>query len=175
LSNGEVCVGLTFVDLRINKKEGAMLENSIILLPFVLVSTILFVAVLWCFLFTLDRRMNKKDSHKFYRICGANQTEVTIKVRFLGQRFLSWFERETWPENTKSPECLKSYPDILVTKLADVYAKMSKQPNGEAGDLFVDGQGNEFHVFDKSNMLRTVVVHFENEGNRTGWCVNAYV
>jgi hypothetical protein len=55
--------------------------------------------------------------------------------------------------------------------LAEVYALLAVQPNGEHGTLLNDGHANIFYVRDINGVLRWVSVYWEND---RGWIVDAY-
>jgi hypothetical protein len=55
--------------------------------------------------------------------------------------------------------------------LAEVYALLAVQPNGEHGTLLNDGHANIFYVRDIKGVLRWVRVYWEND---RGWTVDAY-
>lgn len=55
--------------------------------------------------------------------------------------------------------------------LAEIWRMMNRQPNGEEGDLLVNGHSNIFYVRDTSGVLRAVRIFWSN----SGWFVFALI
>ncbi|MDO8473980.1 MAG: hypothetical protein Q7S62_00270 [bacterium] len=104
------------------------------------------------------------------------------KISWIGSNFEAWFLGRTEEPSVETTLCyaklVKSSVDgpILVelgdkaeTALAQIWALMDLQPNGEEGVLLINGWANIFYALDANGELRAVHVYWL-EG---GWLVHA--
>ena len=111
--------------------------------------------------------------------------KAKVKIYYLGTNFKVWFmEKIEGPfagSTIYGRQLDKSSIDSLIlpslggqekaeTTMAEIYAMMERQPNGEAGDLMNNGCANIFYVCDINGTLRTVNVYWLVNG----WYVRAY-
>mgnify|MGYP001590538280 CR=1 FL=1 len=114
-------------------------------------------------------------------------TSATAKTRisYLGDQFKAWFldkiEEPFAGSTLRSFKLRESSLDGPIiaelggevraeTTLAEVYALIERQKSGESGILLTNGWANIFYVRDSTGVLRTVFVHWNDDG----WYVNAY-
>lgn len=125
-------------------------------------------------------------SEKF--ICDTRK-KAKIKIKYIGHNFTEWFSglgndgkvEASISEQTLRYVRLKKISDdepIITeiggeekaeTSLAEMFALMAKQPNGENGALLTSGLANIFYICDKNAVLRTVFCLWRGDG----WRVNA--
>lgn len=111
--------------------------------------------------------------------------EAKVKISFIGDNFQRWFtgkceapcgERSLRYGRLKqrsvdAPIIAELGGEAAVeTSLADVWALMAGQPNGEAGKLLNNGWANVFYVKDLDGVVRAVGVFWRGGG----WDVGAY-
>ncbi len=111
--------------------------------------------------------------------------KAKVKISILGNNFENWFLGKIEEPFTGSMingcQLEKSSVDgpiiaelggekVAETTLAEIYAMMEKQPNGEAGALLNTGWANIFYVRDINGTLRAVGVSWRG----LGWDVGAY-
>lgn len=112
-------------------------------------------------------------------------SDVAVKISYLGDNFKAWFSEKT--EEPFAGSTIQSFklrqssldqPIITElggeakaeTTLAEIYALMERQKNGEHGILLANGWANIFYVRDASGVLRAVRVYWCDGG----WDVDAY-
>ena len=111
--------------------------------------------------------------------------QAKVKISYLGDNFKNWFfgKEEILFSNTliHGRQLNKNSVDgpILAelggqekakTTLAEIYAMMECQANGESGPLLNNGYVNIFYVPDVNGTLRAVDVYWDDNG----WNVDAY-
>ncbi|QQG46156.1 MAG: hypothetical protein HYY55_04350 [Candidatus Niyogibacteria bacterium] len=108
-----------------------------------------------------------------------------VKIGWLGSDFKCWFLGKTEePVQEAILRCARLTRDAFdrdireeigtefeETSLAQVYALMERQPNGEAGKLLTNGRANTFCVRDIPGVLRAVRVSWL--AGHDGWRVDA--
>ena len=112
-------------------------------------------------------------------------TESKVKVSFLGSNFKSWFlskiEKPFSGSTLRFGKLRESATDGRIidklggkekaeTALGELWGALEKQPNGEKGDLLVNGCANIFYIRDKNGVLRAVRVRWSD----VGWDVDAF-
>jgi hypothetical protein len=108
--------------------------------------------------------------------------KAPVEISYVGGNFSKWFLgkiEEPKPETqlryaklfklSEDSPILAGLGNTAETTLAEVYALMERQPNGEEGVLLTSGYANIFYVRDVNSELRAVHVHWHGGG----WCVNA--
>lgn len=116
---------------------------------------------------------------KFVRDTGR---KAKVKIIFLGGNFSSWFLDKT--EDPMVEQALRYHKlrkssvdrpiiaelgDKAETTLAEMFSLMEMQKNGESGVLLNNGWANIFYVKDINEVLRTVLVYWDDDG----WDVRA--
>ncbi len=104
------------------------------------------------------------------------------KISWIGSNFQEWFLGKTeeplaettlryakFVRQSLDGPILAELGDKAETMLAQVYAFMARQPNGEEGVLLTNGWGNIFYVRDVNGELRAVSVYWYGDG----WGVDA--
>jgi len=103
--------------------------------------------------------------------------KALVKISYLGSNFSEWFlgkieEPKPWMQ-LRYAKLLKYSVDRPVLAelgntaeitLAEVYALMEHQPNGENGTLLTNGYTNIFYVRDVNGELRAVLVCWDGDG-----------
>lgn len=118
---------------------------------------------------------------KFVLNCGE-RAKPGARISYLGENFRDWFLGKTEEPTADTslryahltrPEfdglILAELGDQKETTLAEIYALMECQPNGELGVLLNNGWANVFYVLDVNGALRAVDVHWGGDG----WYVHA--
>lgn len=108
--------------------------------------------------------------------------KAPVKISYIGDNFREWFlgkiEEPMTEATLRHAKLLKYSADGTIlaelgntqeTALAQVYALMKCQPNGESGALLTNGYANIFYVVDINGILRAVCVHWVGGG----WGVSA--
>lgn len=111
-----------------------------------------------------------------------------VKISYLGDDFKKWFllgdgkiEDQISEEALRYGKLLKSSIDAPIiaelggeqkaeTTLAEKFALMEKQANGENGSLLTNGYANIFYIRDINGVLRAVSCYWHD----VGWSVYAY-
>jgi hypothetical protein len=109
--------------------------------------------------------------------------KAAVKISYLGDNFSEWFlgkVEEPCPETTLRYAKLNRYSvdgpilaelgNTAETTLAQIYALMERQPNGEDGVLLTNGYANIFYVRDINGALRAVYMGWK----AGGWDVYAF-
>jgi len=110
--------------------------------------------------------------------------KACVRISSLGDNLKTWFGTKV--EAAVGAERSLRYAELITgsldapiiaelgataeTTLAEVFALMERQKNGEEGVLLTNGWANIFYVKDMDGALRAVRVHW----NGVGWDVNAY-
>jgi len=110
---------------------------------------------------------------------------ASVKISWLGDNLKSWFSakvEEPIPEITlRYQELRKSSVDAPIiaelggeakaeTTLAEMFALLERQKNGESGVLLTNGYANVFYIRDVNGVLRAVDARWFGDG----WLVDAY-
>ncbi|MBU1179975.1 hypothetical protein KJ885_03455 [Patescibacteria group bacterium] len=113
------------------------------------------------------------------------EAAASAKISYLGDNFRSWFldkTEESSDETTLRYHTLRraSMDESIITELggeawaettlAQIYALIKKQKNGEAGVLLKNGYANIFYVRDVGSVFRAVLVYWDG----VGWYVYAF-
>lgn len=111
--------------------------------------------------------------------------KAEVKISFLGDNFRNWFLGKTedpfagstihgrkLEKNSVDGPILSELGgnEAAETTLAETYAMMLAQPNGESGELLNNGDANIFYVRDIDGTLRAVRVYWYGDG----WRVRSY-
>ena len=104
------------------------------------------------------------------------------KITWLSDLFREWFWGKIEPpmaktelryakltKNSVDGPIMDELGGVKETTLAEIYALMKRQPNGEQGVLLTNGWANIFYIRDQKSVLRTVYV----SGHGDGWSVGA--
>jgi len=110
--------------------------------------------------------------------------EAKVKISYLGANFTEWFSdkvedhfggstlryRKLRKESVDGPIITElGGGDAAETTLAELFKTLEMQPNGERGNLLINGWANVFYIKDKNGVLRAVICHW----NGDGWRVDA--
>ena len=105
--------------------------------------------------------------------------KAKVKISYLGDNFKEWFLKKTEEPFAGSTvygrKLNKGSVDGPIlselggqekdeTTMAEIYAMMERQANGESGDLLNNGWANIFYVRDITGTLRAVGVHWHDDG-----------
>jgi len=105
------------------------------------------------------------------------------KITWLSDLFREWFWGKIEPpmaktelryakltKNSVDGPIMDELGGVKETTLAEIYALMKRQPNGEQGVLLTNGWANIFYVPDANGTLRAVLVYC----NSVGWGLLAH-
>jgi hypothetical protein len=147
-------------------------------------------------LLTLAGTVTVQLAWKFFAVGHFTQKNAWVKISYIGDNFTTWLLGKT-EERAGSGEAVlryhtlnKSSVDASIiaelggetqaeTTLAEVFALMAKQANGEAGALLTNGYANIFYVRDVNGVLRAVDVDWDDDAwsvfalsveDPRGWC-----
>lgn len=104
-----------------------------------------------------------------------------VKIGWLGDNFKEWFLKKIEEPILEMTLCyaklicseldgpiMAELGEKRETTLAQIYALMERQPNGEKGILLTNGCANIFYIRDTKGVLRAVFVFWSGDGWRVG-------